>query len=80
MLPKQVVQQWLELFNKADVDGLAELYHEDAINHQVANEPVIGRTAIHQMFIHEFASADMVCIPENIFEDGEWAFWNGKTH
>ncbi len=25
------------------------------------------------MFESEFATADMVCIPENIFEDGQWA-------
>jgi hypothetical protein len=25
------------------------------------------------MFAAEFAAADMLCIPENIFEDGEWA-------
>jgi hypothetical protein len=24
------------------------------------------------MFKHAFALAEMVCIPENIFEDGEW--------
>lgn len=25
------------------------------------------------MFRREFAAAEMVCIPENLFEDGEWA-------
>ena len=25
------------------------------------------------MFASEFARAKMVCIPENIFQDGEWA-------
>jgi len=24
------------------------------------------------MFANDFARAEMVCIPENIFEDGEW--------
>ncbi len=78
MKPKQVVEKWLQLFNEADVDGLANLYHDDAVNHQVANEPVIGRNAIHEMFRNEFANADMVCIPENIFEDGEWAILEWK--
>ena len=32
-----------------------------------------GRNAIHAMFKTEFARADMVCVIENLFEDGEWA-------
>ena len=32
-----------------------------------------GREAIRAMFEHEFATAQMECIPENLFEDGEWA-------
>jgi hypothetical protein len=31
--PKDVVARWVELFNAGDADGLAALYHEDAINH-----------------------------------------------
>jgi hypothetical protein len=73
MTPKQIVQQFVELFNQQDVDGLAGLYHENAINHQVANDLVISREAIRQMFADEFSQAEMVCIVENIFEDGEWA-------
>ena len=65
-------------FNKADSKALSELYHEDAINHQVANEPVAGKAAIKKMFEEEFAVADMVCIPENIFEDGDWAIIEWK--
>lgn len=71
--PKEVVRVWVEAFNRADADALAALYADDAVNHQVALEPVIGRAAIHAMFRREFAAADMVCIPENLFEDGEWA-------
>ena len=32
-----------------------------------------GAAAIRQMFADEFAAAKMVCIVENIFEDGQWA-------
>ena len=32
-----------------------------------------GREAIRNMFAEGFAQAEMVCIPENIFEDGDWA-------
>ena len=73
MKPRELVKAWVEAFNRADVAGLADFYAEDATNHQVAESPVVGRTAIHAMFTREFAAAEMVCIPENIFEDGEWA-------
>ena len=73
MGPREVVNSFVELFNKKDVHGLAKLYHNNAINHQVANEPVIGKELIKEMFEREFAMAEMVCIVENIFEDGEWA-------
>ena len=43
------------------------------MNHQVANAPVEGVEAIRRMFREEFAAAEMVCIVENIFEDGQWA-------
>ena len=33
---------------------------------------VAGRDAIRVMFRSAFALAEMVCIPENIFEHGEW--------
>jgi SnoaL-like domain len=49
------------------------MYGADAINHQVAESPVEGREAIRAMFATGFDIAEMVCIPENLFEDGEWA-------
>ena len=71
--PANTVEKFVELFNKRDADGLSELYHDDAINHQVANEPVVGKIKIKEMFKNEFAQAEMNCIVEHIFEDGEWA-------
>lgn len=73
MRPKEVVCAFVEAFNKADPDALADLYAPEAINHQVALEPVQGREAIHAMFVREFAAAKMTCIVENLLEDGEWA-------
>ncbi len=73
MRPKELVKAFVEAFNRADVEALANFYSEEAINHQVANSPVEGGDAIRQMFVEEFATAKMVCIIENIFEDGEWA-------
>lgn len=75
---KEVVQQWVDIFNSGDAAAISQLYHEEAINHQVANEPVVGKQAIYQMFAEEFAAADMVCLVENIFEDGEWAILEWK--
>ena len=72
MRPKEVVQKFVHAFNAADADALASLYSENAVNHQVAEQPVEGREAIRKMFADGFASAAMTCIVENIFEDGEW--------
>jgi len=44
----------------------------------VANEPVEGKKAIGEMFLTEFNNADMTCIAQNIFEDGEWAILKWK--
>ena len=73
MRPKEIVSAWVEAFNRADVEALTSFYHEGAINHQVAEAPVEGREAIREMFTAAFATATMVCLVENLFEDGEWA-------
>lgn len=71
--PREVVCRWVEAFNREDVEALASMYAEDAVNHQVAEAPVEGREAIRAMFAEGFAAARMVCLVENLFEDGEWA-------
>jgi ketosteroid isomerase-like protein len=73
MRPKDLVRAWVEAFNRADADALASFYAEDAVNHQVAEQPVAGRPAIRRMFADGFAAAKMVCIVEQLLEDGEWA-------
>lgn len=73
MSPKTLVLQWVEAFNQGDALTMAAFYADDAVNHQVANEPVRGKVAIQAMFEKEFAQAQMTCIVENLFEDGEWA-------
>lgn len=78
MKPKDLVIRWVELFNEANYSELANLYHEDAINHQVANETVSGKADIEAMFKREFSKTRMVCIVENIFEDGDWAIVEWK--
>jgi len=78
MRPRDLVTKWVEAFNRADADGLASFYTDDAVNHQVAESPVRGRAAIREMFAAGFASATMVCLVENIFEDGDWAILEWK--
>ena len=71
LTPQECVVKWLDAFNAADTDRLTDLYSENAINHQVAEQPVEGRAAIRAMFARDFAAAEMVCIPEQILADGE---------
>ncbi|WP_424963753.1 nuclear transport factor 2 family protein [Ekhidna sp.] len=78
MKPKQLVEKWVAVFNSGDAEALADFYHDDAVNHQVANEPINGKNAILKMFQDEFAQADMTCIVENILEDGEWGILEWK--
>ena len=73
MTPRELVQLWVQTFNRADAEGLASFYTDDAVNHQVAEAPVHGKAAIRRMFADGFATATMVCVVENIFEDGQWA-------
>ncbi len=73
MTPAEVLDRWIEAFNAADTDALIALYHDDAVNHQVANAAVTGRDAIRAMFRAEFAAAEMVCIPVNRMATGDWA-------
>jgi ketosteroid isomerase-like protein len=73
MQPRELVQTWVDAFNRADVEALVGLYSENATNHQVAEAPVVGRSAIREAFDVEFARAKMVCIVENIYQEGEWA-------
>ena len=60
MKPKEILCQWIDAFNNADTETIANLYEDSAINHQVANEPVIGKEAIKRMFEQEFSQAKMV--------------------
>jgi len=72
MRPRELIKAWVEAFNRRDVEAIAAFYREDATNYQVPESPVTGREAIRTMFKDAFALAEMVCIPEHIFEDGDW--------
>lgn len=78
MTPKEFILKWVEAFNREDVEELGRLYAPQAINHQIVTTPLQGREAIKNMFTEEFSKAKMVCIVENIFEDGNWAILEWK--
>lgn len=73
MRPKELVKLRVEAFNNVDANIVADFYSNNAVNHQIAEGEVVGRDAIREQFEKEFRSAEMVCIIENIFEDGNWA-------
>jgi len=74
MTPTDLIRLWVEKFNAADIDGLANLYALDAINDQVVfSAPLQGRESIKEMFETEFSRATMVCIEERIYECGDTA-------
>jgi ketosteroid isomerase-like protein len=73
MSPRHVVEEFVRRFNKGDAAAITELYHEDAVNHQVTQQPVEGRAAIREMFERDFATAEMTCIPDIIHEAGDVA-------
>lgn len=79
--PKQVICTWVDALNARDADAAAALYHEDAVNIQVAiGTPLEGKSAIHEDFVNFFRSTpDTYTHIENLFEDGEWAIleWSG---
>jgi len=69
MTPKDIVRDFIDKFNQADIDGLVNLYALDAVNDQVVlSNPLKGREAIRKMFELEFSRANMICIEERIYE------------
>lgn len=76
MRPKDVVRAFHAAFVARDVDALCDLYADDAVNHQAAEEPLRGKAAIRKSFEAFFTAfpgetTEMI----NLFEDGEWAIW-----
>ena len=78
MEPKELIKKWVALFNEGNAEEISAMYHDNAINHQVANQPVVGKVAIRQMLENEFSQADMHCIIEHIFEDNDWVILEWK--
>ena len=78
MKPKEILLQWINAFNNSDPETISALYDDNAVNHQVANNPVIGRTAIKQMFENEFSQAEMIVLSKIYLKTVNGSFLNGK--
>ena len=78
--PKEVVSKWIDVFNAGDVDAITNLYHDNAINHQVANDSVVGIDAIREMFINESKLQKWSVLLKISLKMDSGPFWNGKTH
>jgi hypothetical protein len=78
MTPKELVFKYVEAFNQVDIHTLTGLYADDAINHQVVTDPVVGKEAIGKMLQVELTKTQMVCIVENVFAQDEWVILEWK--
>lgn len=69
---RQTIERWVECFNAGDSQAIAALYGEDAVNHQIPLEPVVGRVAIEEFHRQTFAGGPLTCTPINLVVDGDW--------
>ena len=72
MSTRRTIEHWVELFNAGDAEGISALYADDAVNHQIALEPVVARAAIEQFHRDTFAGGPLTCTPINLVLDGDW--------
>ena len=79
MTPTELIRKWIGCFNAADIEGLVNMYAEDAVNEQaVFAEPLRGRDAIRRLLETDFARARMICIEERVYECGDTAILQWK--
>lgn len=80
--PTDVLRAWAAAYDARDPHALIALYHDEAVNHQVAfGPPISGREVLLRSFEEFFrAFPDTLTGIENIFEDGEWGIieWLGS--
>jgi hypothetical protein len=71
MGPKEVIQDWVDALNRADVDALADFYNEMNSNDEELKKSDEARHALKEFFTGTSA-AEGKWIIEDIKEDGEW--------
>jgi steroid delta-isomerase-like uncharacterized protein len=68
--------KWIDAFASRDPGRVAALYHADAVNWQIANDPAVGQREIRDLFAQFFASfPDSYTRVENIIAEEDWAAW-----
>lgn len=74
---KELLQKWIDAFNRKDLDAVVDCYAEDAVNFQVAaGEPSIGHEQIRKDTAEFFKGfPDSWAKVENIMSEGDWAAW-----
>jgi steroid delta-isomerase-like uncharacterized protein len=73
----QLLEGWIDAFQKRDLERVVDCYSENAINFQIAaGEPSIGKVQI-RIDTSEFFKGfpDAWSKVENIISDGDWAAW-----
>jgi hypothetical protein len=69
---RQTIERWVECFNAGECQAIAALYADDAVNHQIPLEPVVGRAAIEEFHRQTFSRGPLTCTPINLVVDGDW--------
>jgi len=74
---KELLQKWIEAFQRCDVEAVAECYADDAVNFQIAaGEPAIGKEQIRKDTEEFFKGfPDAWSRVENLIADGDRAAW-----
>lgn len=80
MTPKEVLEKWIDCFNASDVEGIAALYADDAVNIRwrtlpwLEKKPYAGCLPGSSQRLKWFVLLKIFLKMEN------GLYWNGKTH
>lgn len=74
---KELLQNWIEAFQRRDLEAVVACYAEDAVNFQIAaGAPSVGRAQIRKDTAEFFrAFPDAWSRVENLIADGDRAAW-----
>lgn len=74
---KQLLQNWIDAFQRWNTDAVVACYADDAVNFQVAaGEPAVGIEQIRKDTAEFFQGfPDAWSRVENLIGDGDWAAW-----
>jgi steroid delta-isomerase-like uncharacterized protein len=75
---KELLQNWIEAFQRCDTEAVVACYADDAVNFQIAaGEPAIGKEQIGKDTAEFFQGfPDAWSRVENLLADGDWAAWD----